>query len=190
MGERMRQGKARVRAQRKGDGAGREWREEAKEREGVGVGVGAGERPLSRSWWKLPAGLTARERSAVIQALEEGMRLLAEQMERGLREGQAGWWLVDQVRALGGEESVRDRRGRGADGEGRERGRSGEKEALTRRELEVLGMAARGMKGPEIARTLSLSKDTVHTHQARTCAKLGVSGTAAAVAKARELGLI
>lgn len=184
----MRQGKARARAQRKGDGAGREWREEAEEREGVGVG--AGERPLSRSWWKLPAGLTARERSAVIQALEEGMRLLAEQMERGLREGQAGRWLVDQVRALGGEESVRDRRGRGAEGEGRERGKSGEKEALTRRELEVLGMAAQGMKGPAIARTLSLSKDTVHTHQVRTCAKLDVSGTAAAVAKARELGLI
>lgn len=180
----MRQGTSRAQAQGRGDDAKRERRAETAEREG------AGEWALSRSGWGLPAGLTQREHSEVIQALEEGMRLLAEQMERGLSEGQAGRWLVDQVRALGGGEAVRDRRGRGADGEGRERGASRGKGALTRRELEVLGLAARGMKGPAIARTLCISPETVHTHQRRTCAKLRVSGTWEAVARARELGLI
>lgn len=186
MGKRMRQEESQTRAQRRWEDAEREWREERAEREGEGTG----ERPLSRSWWRLLAGLTARERLEVIQALEEGMRLVAERMERGLSEGQAGLWLVDEVRAWALRMAAVGGAAEGRPAMGERMARGGRDGMLTRRELEVLGLAAQGMKGPAIARALALSKDTVHTHQTRTCAKLGVSGTAAAVAKARELGLI
>src|SRR5690348_12587419 len=171
MGERMRQETSAARARRGRVAAERERREEAAER-AEREGEEKGERPLSRSWWRLLAGLTEGERLAVIQTLES-------------------WaWLVDELRAQTARMAVVDGAAEGRPAARERMGRGRRNEVLTRRELEVLGMAARGMKGPAIAQALSLSKETVHTHQVRTCAKLGASGTAAAVAKARKLGLI
>jgi two-component system nitrate/nitrite response regulator NarL len=61
---------------------------------------------------------------------------------------------------------------------------------LSNRELEVLGLAAEGNTGPQIAARLSLSPATVKTHFENVYQKLGVSGRAAAVARALRTGLI
>jgi PAS domain S-box-containing protein len=61
---------------------------------------------------------------------------------------------------------------------------------LTPRELEVLQLAAHGVAGPQIAERLVVSHATVRSHLEHIYAKLGVSGRAAAVAKALRLGLI
>jgi DNA-binding CsgD family transcriptional regulator len=61
---------------------------------------------------------------------------------------------------------------------------------LTRREIEVLRLAADGLGGLELAQQLVLSPDTVRTHLKNIYRKLRVRNRAAAVAKAMRLGLI
>ena len=61
---------------------------------------------------------------------------------------------------------------------------------LSPREREILSLAAEGRSGPEIARLLFLSPNTVKTHLANIYEKLGVSDRAAAVAKALREGVL
>ncbi len=61
---------------------------------------------------------------------------------------------------------------------------------LSRREVEVLKLIARGHTNAEIADQLYLSVRTVESHRARIQQKLGRSGRAELVAHARGLGLI
>lgn len=61
---------------------------------------------------------------------------------------------------------------------------------LSERELEVLGLAAEGDSGPQIAERLLISPGTVKTHFQHIYEKLGVSDRAAAVAQALRTGLI
>jgi DNA-binding NarL/FixJ family response regulator len=61
---------------------------------------------------------------------------------------------------------------------------------LSERELEVLKLAARGLKTTDIAQELFISNRTVETHIQDACHKLGVRGRTAAVAQAMEIGLI
>jgi predicted ATPase/DNA-binding CsgD family transcriptional regulator len=61
---------------------------------------------------------------------------------------------------------------------------------LTRRELEVLRLVARGMSNQEIAERLIISEHTVHRHVANVLGKLGTSSRTAAVAQAARLDLL
>jgi len=61
---------------------------------------------------------------------------------------------------------------------------------LTKRELEVLRLVARGMSNQEIAESLIISEHTVHRHVANVLGKLGTSSRTAAVAQAARLDLL
>ncbi len=61
---------------------------------------------------------------------------------------------------------------------------------LTAREIEVLGLVARGFSNHEVAEHLIVSEHTVHRHLANVYAKLGVSSRAAAVALATQRQLL
>ena len=61
---------------------------------------------------------------------------------------------------------------------------------LSRRECEILGLLASGQSNKEMARTLSISPNTVKTHLARVYEKLEVERRVQAIEKARWLALI
>ncbi|WP_447002994.1 response regulator [Saccharothrix isguenensis] len=63
-------------------------------------------------------------------------------------------------------------------------------EPLSDREVEVLGLIARGCTNREAAAKLFISEATVKTHLVHAYAKLGVKDRAAAVAVAYERGLL
>ena len=65
-----------------------------------------------------------------------------------------------------------------------------ELDPMTTRELEVLTLAAAGLKTDAIARQLFVSKNTVKTHLAHTYAKLGARNRAEAVTSALRIGVI
>jgi LuxR family maltose regulon positive regulatory protein len=61
---------------------------------------------------------------------------------------------------------------------------------LSARELEVLKLLTSGLTGPEIARELMISLNTLRTHTKNIYAKLGVNSRRLAVRRAQELDLI
>jgi len=63
-------------------------------------------------------------------------------------------------------------------------------DGLSPREVEVLRLLATELTGPEIARRLFVSVNTLRTHTKHIFTKLDVSTRAAAVRRATELGLL
>lgn len=61
---------------------------------------------------------------------------------------------------------------------------------LSAREVEIVAAVARGLGNREIARTLVISEATVKTHLVHVFTKLDVDSRTAALARAREEGLI
>jgi ATP/maltotriose-dependent transcriptional regulator MalT len=63
-------------------------------------------------------------------------------------------------------------------------------EPLSERELEILGLIARGASNREIANQLFIAEGTVKNHVTHILGKLGVRDRTQAALKARELGLL
>jgi LuxR family maltose regulon positive regulatory protein len=61
---------------------------------------------------------------------------------------------------------------------------------LSEREIQVLRLLASELSGPEIARELFVSNNTLRTHTKHIFAKLGVTSRRAAIRRADELGLL
>ena len=68
--------------------------------------------------------------------------------------------------------------------------RQGLREPLSKRELDVLRLLGTDLDGPDIARELVLSLNTVRTHTKNIYAKLGVNSRRAAVHRAEKLDLL
>jgi LuxR family transcriptional regulator, maltose regulon positive regulatory protein len=119
------------------------------------------------------------------RARTELARTLAELGRRDLarREAAAALKLLERT----GASALRERAREVLDSLGARSQRAG---PLTRRELEVLGLIAEGMRDRDIADALTLSEHTVHRHVSNIYAKLGCSTRAAAVAKANKLRLL
>ncbi len=62
--------------------------------------------------------------------------------------------------------------------------------AITKRELEILGLIAQGLSNREIAEKLFVSENTVKTHSSRLFDKLSAKRRTQAVQRGKELGLI
>jgi NarL family two-component system response regulator LiaR len=65
-----------------------------------------------------------------------------------------------------------------------------ERLGITRRELEILNLVARGLSNREIGETLFVSENTVKTHCSRAFDKLGARRRTEAVQRSKELGLL
>ena len=63
-------------------------------------------------------------------------------------------------------------------------------EPLSERELEILGLIARGASNKEIANQLFIAEGTVKNHVTHILDKLNVRDRTQAALKARELGLL
>ena len=63
-------------------------------------------------------------------------------------------------------------------------------EGLSERELEVLRLLATQLSGPQIARHLFVSVNTLRTHTRHIFTKLDVNTRRAAVGRAADLGLL
>ena len=61
---------------------------------------------------------------------------------------------------------------------------------LSERELEVLKLLATSLTGPEIARELMISLNTMRTHTRNIYSKLGVNSRLTAVRRTEELNLL
>lgn len=100
--------------------------------------------------------------------------------------------LVQAVRAAArGEQMLDDRTVRGALDQllRREAGVAAARKVLTPRELDIVGMVARGMRNKQIADALSISEGTVKIHLHSAYAKLGVNGRMELMLYAREHSL-
>jgi NarL family two-component system response regulator LiaR len=85
--------------------------------------------------------------------------------------------VVKEVRVPGGDPFLPDEKKR-------------EDLGITRRELEILELIARGMSNREIAEKLFVSENTVKTHSSRVFDKLGAKRRTQAVQLGKEFGLL
>ncbi|MFC9427668.1 response regulator [Streptomyces sp. NPDC056987] len=109
--------------------------------------------------------VTPEQLTAAVRAVRTGDALLAPAITRR---------LVERFTERGGDTAARHR----------------DLASLTPRELEVLGLLARGLSNAELATRLHLAEATVKTHVARILAKLGLRDRVQAVIVAYETGLV
>lgn len=120
---------------------------------------------------------------------ERALALAAADDEAALREG------LDELNRLGARRpaEILARRVRELGGTAVPRGPRPTTRAnpagLTKREVEVLGLIAEGLRNGEIATRLFLSEKTVHHHVSAVLRKLNVQTRGQAAAEAQRLGL-
>jgi DNA-binding NarL/FixJ family response regulator len=98
--------------------------------------------------------------------------------------------LLDAIRRTADGEMVISRSERAAGDEDGDRSARQERSVLTRRELQVLRVAAEGLTARQIARELGVHERTASTHLGHIYRKLGVSNRVAALAAASRSGLL
>jgi DNA-binding CsgD family transcriptional regulator len=125
----------------------------------------------ARSQARLAAVLLA------VGTTDEARELVAHARETALALGARP--LLDELRALSGDDRQSERAGRGR-----------EAETLTPRERDVLTLVATGRSNREIAQQLFISAKTVSVHISNVLAKLDASSRTEAVAVARRRSLI
>ena len=99
----------------------------------------------------------------------------------------AGTDLVAALRRVLRGERVVDQRIMPDDGQ---RSAALARSGLTRREYEVLRLAAQGQTNPEIAESTGLARNTVKTYMQSALHKLGARNRVEAIGKANEAGLL
>ena len=120
-------------------------------------------------------------------ASERGLHRVAEPAYLGRYE-QETLTLLEQAEAA--HAAARREAGHAAYPKGLGDKAAGGTEALSERELEVLRLLATALSGPEIARELYVSLNTLRTHTKHIFTKLDVTTRRAAVMRASELGLL
>ncbi len=128
--------------------------------------------------------LEALKAGAAGYVLKDGLRQEILTAVRRVREGES---------ALDPELAARLLRRLAAEGEGNRGVRPADEglaDALTPRELEVLGLVQWGRSNREVAEELFISRGTVKRHIENIMAKLGVSDRTQAVVKALQLGIL
>jgi DNA-binding NarL/FixJ family response regulator len=117
---------------------------------------------------------------AAVQLVRTGDALLAPSITRR---------LVERF-AAAPDTAARGKPARAARPAGRAGAAACDTAQLTPREMEVLGLLARGLSNAEIASELTLSEATVKTHVARILTKLSLRDRVQAVVLAYETGLV
>ncbi|HEX5521979.1 MAG TPA: LuxR C-terminal-related transcriptional regulator, partial [Pedococcus sp.] len=140
---------------------------------------------LARAWDEAP-----EPEGYVRLFLDEGAPMV-ELLRAAERQGVA----ADHARRLLSLRAARDGEGTGAarDGEGagaHQRPASPSAESLSDRELQVLRLLDSELSGPQIARELFVSTNTLRTHTKHIFTKLDVTNRRAAVRRAHERGLL
>ncbi|RBM23134.1 DNA-binding response regulator [Prauserella sp. PE36] len=120
------------------------------------------------------------DHQGVVAALEAGAN-------GGLLKDVAGTDLTAALRRVLHGERVVDPRIMPDDGE---RSNALARSGLTRREYEVLRLAAQGKTNPEIAQATGLTRNTVKTYLQSALHKLGARNRVEAIGKASEAGLL
>jgi LuxR family maltose regulon positive regulatory protein len=136
-----------------------------------------------RAQGAVPAALDALERALALAEPEGYFRLFADEgapvealLEVIAKRGRARGYARELLRAFRQPSNAM--------------GQSRLIEPLSERELEVLRLLRTDLDGPDIARQLVVSLNTMRTHTKNIYSKLGVSNRRAAVRRAEELQLL
>jgi len=131
----------------------------------------------------IPAALVPLERALTLAEPEGYVRIFVDEgpamaslLRTATQHGIAHDYVSRLLNAFGGTED-------------RTTARQGLIEPLSQRELDVLRLLGSDLGGPDIARELVVSLNTVRTHTKNIYAKLGVNNRRAAVRRAEELDL-
>jgi LuxR family transcriptional regulator, maltose regulon positive regulatory protein len=132
----------------------------------------------------IPAALTSLERALTLAEPEGYIRIFVTEghsisllLEKATKHGIAPNYVHQLLRAFGKAED-------------RARVEQGLIDPLSERELEVLRLLGTDLDGPDIARHLVVSLNTLRTHTKNIYTKLGVNNRREAVRRAEELGLL
>ncbi|MCC6975738.1 MAG: helix-turn-helix transcriptional regulator [Anaerolineae bacterium] len=131
----------------------------------------------------IPAALSALERALTLAEPEGYIRMFVDEgypmtllLEKAVKNGIMPNYAHQLLRASGKVEE-------------RTPIYQGLSDSLSEREIEVLRLLRSDLDGPEIARELVVSLNTIRTHTKNIYTKLGVNSRRAAVRRAEELGL-
>jgi LuxR family transcriptional regulator, maltose regulon positive regulatory protein len=163
---------------------------EAGERTGSAIEVLVLQALTDHARGDVPGALAALERALTLAEPEGYVRVFAGEgppmasLLRRVARRRSGWGYVRRLLHAAGRAAAAAQVGPAAPA------RQGLVEPLSERELDVLRLLGSDLDGPDIARELTVSLNTLRTHTKSIYAKLGVNSRRAAVRQAAELNLL